>query len=86
MCHGLSSQVQQFSPWVIILTWLCISFLSVPVSNILANFSILVTYENFVVLGLVAAIPASAGRYYNSQSAFILISVILDRDGYSPVW
>ena len=27
----------------------------------MANFSILITYENFITLGLVAAVPASAG-------------------------
>jgi hypothetical protein len=59
---------------------------SVLVANVLANFSVLVTYENFVALGLLAAIPASAGRYFNSQSVFILIRVILNRAGYSPVW
>ena len=32
-------------------------------ANLLANFSILITYENFITLGLVAAVPASAGDH-----------------------
>ena len=31
------------------------------VANLLANFSILITYENFITFGLVLAIPVSAG-------------------------
>ena len=34
-------------------------------ANLLANFSILITYENFITLGLVAAVPASAGDDHN---------------------
>ena len=31
------------------------------VANLLANFSIIITYENFISCGLIAAVPASAG-------------------------
>ena len=31
-------------------------------TNLLANFSIIITYENFITFGLIAAVPASAGR------------------------
>ena len=31
-------------------------------TNLLANFSILITYENFITFGLIAAVPASAGK------------------------
>ena len=32
------------------------------VANLLANFSIIITYENFITCGLIAAVPASAGK------------------------
>ena len=35
----------------------------ISAANLLANFSILITYENFITLGLVAAVPASAGDH-----------------------
>ncbi len=33
-------------------------------ANLLANFGIVVTYEAFITLGLVLAIPACAGKKY----------------------
>jgi hypothetical protein len=30
-------------------------------ANLLANFSVLITYENFITVGLIVAVPASAG-------------------------
>ena len=36
-------------------------FIMSAVANLLANFSIIITYENFITCGLIAAVPASAG-------------------------
>ena len=47
----------------------------IPAANLLANFSILITYENFITLGLVAAVPASAGDWpHHPDIAFCLWS------------
>ena len=36
-------------------------FIVSSVANLLANFSIIITYENFITCGLIAAVLASAG-------------------------
>lgn len=33
-------------------------------ANLLANLSIIITYENFITFGLVTAIPVCAGKYF----------------------
>ena len=42
----------------------------------MANFSILITYENFITLGLVAAVPASAGLQLINMIVKMIIKMI----------
>jgi hypothetical protein len=38
--------------------------LSVSVANLLGNFSVALTYDLFITLGLITAVPVSAGKYF----------------------
>jgi len=42
------------------------SYTPVPVlaANLLSNFSVAVTYDLFITLGLITAVPVSAGKEY----------------------
>ena len=46
----------------------------------MANFSILITYENFITLGLVAAVPASAGLQLVKMIVKMIFRMIIDQD------
>ena len=48
----------------------------IAVANLLANISILFTYENFISLGLVLAVPMSAGKPVNYRSNIKIKSYI----------
>ena len=46
----------------IIVLWVFIYF---SVANLLGNFSIAFTYETFIIIGLVIAVPLSSSKYIN---------------------
>ena len=47
-------------------------YVTFSVANLLANFSIIFTYENFITLGLVVAVPVSAGIIIIHQTGTIV--------------
>jgi len=64
LLYIFGAETLEFSnlPWL----QLCGSALLSLVANILANFSILLTYENFITFGLVVAVPISSA--YDAQN------------------
>ena len=52
-------------------------FIYFSVANLLGNFSIAFTYETFIIIGLVIAVPLSSSKYntYKYMIAIIAIQI-----------